>query len=140
METVLININKVGLPIDQYVSEALKSNDLPECFGHAYPDVIRINQEFDVKEFTSHKNEMAKGDLPLISVLANTEMGVYQDRVINQKGIKAVEDFKKDSSAMYATKLSLCAECKHFDRCNEITKNYLKAIEARVLFKINDAI
>ena len=136
----LININKVGQPLDQCIAEALKTLELPECFGHAYPDVIMINQEFSEKEFTSHKSEADKDDIPLMSVVSNSDIGVYQDRFINKKGVEAIEDFKKDSAMLYATRLSRCAECKHFDRCNEITKNYLKAVEARVLFKINDAI
>lgn len=137
-DKISIKINKVGANINSYISSTLISMDMPECFGHAYPDVISLEQEFNVNDITVFPEERSETDTLVAPIISNNSTGLYQDRYLTQAGIRIIEDYKRDTANAYAAKLVACSKCDKFVRCNELTKNYAQAVSMRVMNKLSN--
>ena len=138
LENVLININKIGVSIDDVISFKLLESKLPKCFGKCYPDVVSLDQQFDLNEISEHKQEGIGSNINMIEVMSVASINTYQDRVITEKGIIQIEDRKSRIAGEYVSQLVACSECKHFDRCSELTKNYAQAVNINLLLKLKN--
>lgn len=138
-DQILIKINAVGANVDTYVAKALVEMELPTCFGHAYPDVINLEHEFNVKDISVWREEHnPKEDMLIQDIIGSNNLGIYQDRFLTRAGLQIIEDYKRDAASAYAAKMAACAKCKVFDRCNELTKNYAQAVSTRIINKLRD--
>ena len=137
-DKISIKIDKVGKSVNTYIASALAEMELPTCFGHAYPDVINLEQEFGINDISVLREEHSPEDILIQNIMGSNNLGIYQDRFITKAGLKIIDDYKKDAASAYAAKMAACAECKVFDRCNELTKNYAQAVSMRIINKLKE--
>lgn len=139
---IKVNVDMVGSTMGEHIESRLSAAGHPHCLGSMIPPVISRQVPFNdleiliAKEAVSEK-EVMKSDL---SKIIDASVDHYQGKVMTQKHLDHIEDYKNDRAAKYVEHVIRCCNCNYTDVCNKLTENYLKVLAIQESIKLQDVL
>ena len=130
-----ILIDKIGLPLSEYINKKAAVDKIPVCFGNMGQPILYKYNDI-LTDCISPTNMIPKEqqiitlDKVLDVTIPNLDSTKY---CINDQGAEHIEKTKEEIADAFVNKMTACIICKVFDRCDKVTSHTLKKVELEVL-------
>ena len=139
---IKVNVDMLGATMGEHIEGKLGVAGYPPCLGSMIPPVISRQVPFNDLEILIAKEAVSEKEIAIsdLSNIIDADSTYYQGKVMTQKHVDHIENYKCDRADKYVEHVVECCNCNYTDVCNKLTENYLKVLAIQENIKLQDVL